>query len=67
MSGSIKLPATTYYGSKGAVAIAGMPYPHLKAARDKLARSPAASMRSREIEAMTAELARRDAEYAARR
>lgn len=57
---------THYNGSKGPVAIAAMPYPHLKAARDKLVRDGLSMKRGPEVNAMSAELARREAERAAK-
>ena len=47
------------------VEIAAMPYPHLKAARDKLVREGLGKERAAEVEAMTARLDALDAEHAA--
>lgn len=58
---------THYTNSKGeAVAIANMPYPHLKAAADKLRRTlDAQPERAEELAAMDTQLAKLDAEYEA--
>ena len=57
---------THYNNSKGVdVLIADMAYPHLASAHAKLVREQRDGLRQAEIDAMGAELARRDAERAA--
>lgn len=56
---------THYNNSKGVdVLIADMAYPHLASAHAKLVREQSDGLRQSEIDAMAAELARRDAERA---
>lgn len=55
-----------YVNSKGQdVVIADMAYPHLASAHAKLVREQRDGLRQAEIDAMAAELARRDADRAA--
>lgn len=56
---------THYNGSRGPVEIAAMPYPHLRAARDKLVREGLGKERADEVTAMSARLDALDAEHAA--
>lgn len=53
---------THYEGSRGPMEIASMPYPYLRNARDKLVREQRDGERQAEIDAMSAQIDKLDAE-----